>query len=189
MTLFRPARPPPEPLISLRPAGEIVPRSLIAAAGDALPSTIYGFILRHSLREQIYLVVVTLLSFICIIRLNCQRSSSTRQAGRTFLTILGIEFSRISYLVLLAFFSGLVLTGLVQVSPERAQCAASACWPPALRSLRAAVAPDAPLDRTAAGEIIAMLTAELEPVAVLSATPSRCWIAVSTLLTIFVFCS
>ena len=38
-------------------------RRLLPASDDALPSSIYGFILRYSFREQVYLVVVTLLSF------------------------------------------------------------------------------------------------------------------------------
>src|SRR6266404_5114725 len=65
MTLFRPRETAAgAPDFGLRGRLErLFPRSLVAAAGDVLPPTIYGFILRHSRREQIYLVVVTLLSF------------------------------------------------------------------------------------------------------------------------------
>src|ERR671928_1685347 len=82
----------------------LFPRGLVAAAGDALPSTIYGFILRYSLREQIYLVVVTLLSFpFLYYSLELPKVIINQAiAGKNFpWTIFGIEFSRISYLVLL----------------------------------------------------------------------------------------
>ena len=38
-------------------------RQLVEAAADVLDPSLYGFVLRYSLREQVYLVVVTLLSF------------------------------------------------------------------------------------------------------------------------------
>ena len=84
----------------------LFPRGLVAAAGDALPPTIYGFILRYSLREQIYLVVVTLLSFpFLYFSLELPKVIINQAiAGKNFpWTILVIEFGRISYLVLLCF--------------------------------------------------------------------------------------
>lgn len=44
-------------------ARRLWPRWLVQAAADTLEPSIYRFILRYSLRDQIYLVVVTLLSF------------------------------------------------------------------------------------------------------------------------------
>ena len=43
--------------------GRFFPTWLTRAVGDMLEPSIYRFILRYSLPEQIYLVVVTLLSF------------------------------------------------------------------------------------------------------------------------------
>ena len=108
MTLFRPRETAAgAPDFGLRGRLErLFPRSLVAAAGDALPPTIYGFILRHSRREQIYLVVVTLLSFpFLYYSLELPKVIINQAiAGKNFpWTILGIEFSRISYLVLLCF--------------------------------------------------------------------------------------
>ena len=106
MTLFRPREATAgAPDFGLRGRLErLFPRSLVAAAGDALPPTIYGFILRHSRREQIYLVVVTLLSFpFLYYSLELPKVIINQAiAGKNFpWTILGIEFDRISCLVLL----------------------------------------------------------------------------------------
>ena len=108
MTLFRSREAAPGPPdFGLRSRLErLFPRGIVAAAGDALPPTIYGFILRYSLREQIYLVVVTLLSFpFLYYSLELPKVIINQAiAGKNFpWTILGIEFSRISYLVLLCF--------------------------------------------------------------------------------------
>src|SRR4051812_12048249 len=58
--------PAPEPSRETKHAGlaaRLWPRWLVRAAGDALEPTIYRFILRYSMRDQLYLVVATLLSF------------------------------------------------------------------------------------------------------------------------------
>ena len=79
-------------------------RRLIAATGDALPSSIYGFILRYSLRDQVYLVVVTLLSFPFLYYSLELPKVIINQAigGKKFpQEIVGIELGQIPYLVLL----------------------------------------------------------------------------------------
>ena len=45
------------------PLPSVVRRLLPQNGTDGLAPSIYGYILHHSLREQIYLVVVTLISF------------------------------------------------------------------------------------------------------------------------------
>src|SRR5205809_2734005 len=115
MTLFRPREAAAgAPDFGLRSRLErLFPRSLIAAAGDALPSTIYGFILRYSLREQIYLVVVTLLSFPFLYYSLELPKLIINQAigGKNFpVEILGYSLGQIPYLVLLCgVFLALVL--------------------------------------------------------------------------------
>jgi ABC-type multidrug transport system fused ATPase/permease subunit len=79
-------------------------RRLIAGTGDALPSSIYGFILRYSLRAQVYLVVVTLLSFPFLYYSLELPKVIINQAigGKKFpQEIVGIELGQIPYLVLL----------------------------------------------------------------------------------------
>ena len=58
-----PATDPPGDGPRLALARRLWPRWLVQAAADTLEPSIYRFILRYSLRDQIYLVVVTLLSF------------------------------------------------------------------------------------------------------------------------------
>src|SRR3981189_3463635 len=106
MTLFRPRETAAgAPDFGLRGRLErLFPRSLVAAAGDARPPTIYGFILRHSRREQIYLVVVTLLSFPFLYYSLELPKVIINQAigGKKFpQEIVGIELGQIPYLFLL----------------------------------------------------------------------------------------
>jgi hypothetical protein len=65
MTLFRSAEAPARsPDLGIGGVlSKLFGRRLLPATEDALPPSTYGFILRYSLREQVYLVVVTLLSF------------------------------------------------------------------------------------------------------------------------------
>src|SRR5438876_12303573 len=115
MTLFRPREATAgAPDFGLRGRLErLFPRSLVAAAGDALPPTIYGFILRHSRREQIYLVVVTLLSFpFLYYSLELPKVIINQAiAGKNFpRELLGLELGQISYLgVLCGIFLALGL--------------------------------------------------------------------------------
>ena len=174
----------------------LFPRGLVAAAGDALPPTIYGFILRYSLREQIYLVVVTLLSFpFLYYSLELPKVIINQAiAGKNFpWTILGIEFGRISYLVLLCvvFLVFVLINGWFKYHLNVRKGRVGERM---LRRLRYDLYerllrfPMRHFDRTAAGEIIAMLTAELEPVGGFIGDAFALPIAqAGTLLTIFVF--
>src|SRR5215831_20602271 len=86
-------------------------RGLLPETGtDGLAPSIYGYILRYSLREQIYLVVVTLLSFpflyysLDLPKLIVNRAISGKEFPQQF---LGLELDQLSYLVLLC---GIFLT-------------------------------------------------------------------------------
>src|SRR5436190_2210536 len=198
MTLFRPRETAAgAPDFGLRGRLErLFPRSLVAAAGDALPPTIYGFILRHSRREQIYLVVVTLLSFpFLYYSLELPKVIINQAiAGRNFpWTILGIEFDRFAYLVLLCFVF-LVFVLINGWFKYHLNVRKGRVGERMLRRLRYDLFerllrfPMRHFDRTAAGEIIAMLTAELEPVGGFIGDAFALPIAqAGTLLTIFVF--
>jgi len=198
MTLFRPRETAAgAPDFGLRGRLErLFPRSLVAAAGDALPPTIYGFILRHSRREQIYLVVVTLLSFpFLYYSLELPKVIINQAiAGKNFpWTILGIEFDRFAYLVLLCFVF-LVFVLINGWFKYHLNVRKGRVGERMLRRLRYDLFerllrfPMRHFDRTAAGEIIAMLTAELEPVGGFIGDAFALPIAqAGTLLTIFVF--
>ena len=171
-------------------------RHLVAAAGDALPATIYGFILRYSLRDQIYLVVVTLLSFpFLYYSLELPKVIINQAiAGKDFpWTIFGIEFSRISYLVLLCVVF-LVLVLVNGAFKYHLNVRKGRVGERMLRRLRYDLYerllrfPLRHFDRTATGQIIAMLTAELEPVGGFIGDAFALPIAqAGTLLTIFLF--
>src|SRR5437868_2069181 len=198
MTLFRPRETAAgAPDFGLRGRLErLFPRSLVAAAGDALPPTIYGFILRHSRREQIYLVVVTLLSFpFLYYSLELPKVIINQAiAGKNFpWTILGIEFDRFAYLVLLCFvFLFFVLINgwfKYHLNVRKGRVGERM-----LRRLRYDLFhrllrfPMRHFDRTATGQTIAMLTAELEPVGGFIGDAFALPIAqAGTLLTTFVF--
>ena len=89
------------------------PRWLVQAAADSLESSIYRFILRYSLRDQVYLVVVTLLSFPFLYYSLELPKLIINQAigGKHFpVEIHGYSFDQIPYLVLLcSVFLALVL--------------------------------------------------------------------------------
>src|SRR5438128_12525196 len=79
-------------------------RQLAEAAADVLDPSLYGFVLRYSLREQIYLVVVTLLSFpFLYYSLELPKVIINHAiGGKNFpQDVLGFEFGQIPYLVLL----------------------------------------------------------------------------------------
>jgi len=198
MTLFRSRETPAGPPDSAIGAalGRLFGRRWAAAEGDALPPSIYGFILRYSLREQVYLVVVTLLSFPFLYYSLELPKVIINQAigGKDFpWEVLGIEFHRISYLVLLcSVFLVLVLINgwfKYHLNVRKGRVGERM-----LRRLRYDLFqrllrfPMHHFDRTATGEIIAMLTAELEPVGGFIGDAFALPIAqAGTLLTIFIF--
>jgi ABC-type multidrug transport system fused ATPase/permease subunit len=171
-------------------------RRLIAAAGDALPSSIYGFVLRYSLREQVYLVVVTLLSFPFLYYSLDLPKVIVNQAigGKNFpRDVFGIEFGQIPYLVLLCgvFLLLVLINGWFKYHLNVRKGRVGERM---LRRLRYELFhrllrfPMRHFDRTATGEIIAMLTAELEPVGGFIGDAFALPIAqTGTLLTIFIF--
>src|SRR5215469_7925616 len=82
-------------------------RSLLPARGtDGLDPTIYGYILHHSTREQVYLVVVTLLSFpflyysLDLPKVIVNRAISGKEFPQNFMEL---EFDQIPYLLVLCF--------------------------------------------------------------------------------------
>src|SRR2546421_7036352 len=198
MTLFRPRETAAgAPDFRLRGRLErLFPRSLVAAGAAAAPPPIYGFILRHSRREQICLVVVTLLSFpFLYYSLELPKVIINQAiAGKNFpWTIIGIEFDRFAYLVLLClvFLVFVLINGWFKYHLNVRKGRVGERM---LRRLRYDLFerllrfPMRHFDRTAAGEIIAMLTAELEPVGGFIGDAFALPIAQGgTLLTIFVF--
>src|SRR5437764_6079516 len=79
-------------------------RQLAEAAADVLDSSLYGFVLRYSLREQVYLVIVTLLSFpFLYYSLELPKVIINQAIGGKHFPqeFLGIELGQIPYLVLL----------------------------------------------------------------------------------------
>src|SRR5215475_15071997 len=87
-------------------------RLLPRSGMDGLDRSIYGYILHYSLREQIYLVIVTLLSFpFLYYSLDLPKQIVNHAiGGKEFpVSFLGIELEQIPYLlVLCAIFLGMV---------------------------------------------------------------------------------
>src|SRR5437016_480555 len=198
MTLFRPREATAgAPDFGLRGRLErLFPRSLVAAAGDALPPTIYGFILRHSRREQIYLVVVTLLSFpFLYYSLELPKVITNEAiAGKHFpREFLSLDLGQIPYLIALCgvFLTLVLINGWFKYHLNVRKGRVGERM---LRRLRYQLFqrllrfPMRHFDRTATGQIIAMLTAELEPVGGFIGDAFALPIAhAGTLLTIFIF--
>ena len=188
-----PAQPPDHGMGLL---AKLFGRRLAPATDDALPSSIYGFILRYSLREQVYLVVVTLLSFPFLYYSLELPKVIINQAigGKKFpQEILGIELGQIPYLVLLCSVF-LVLVLINGAFKYHLNVRKGRVGERMLRRLRYDLFerllrfPMRHFDRTATGEIIAMLTAELEPVGGFIGDAFALPIAqAGTLLTIFLF--
>jgi putative ABC transport system ATP-binding protein len=139
---------------------------------DGLDQTIYGYIVHYSLKEQIYLVVVTFLSFpFLYYSLDLPKQIVNHAiSGKEFpVNFLGIELKQIPYLlVLCAIFLGMVLINgwfKLHLNVKKGQVGERM-----LRRLRYQLYervlrfPSHHFDRTATGEIIAMMTGELEPV-------------------------
>jgi putative ABC transport system ATP-binding protein len=138
---------------------------------SALEPTLYRFILRYSRPEQLYLLLFTLVSFpflyysLDLPKLIVNRAIS----GKDFpLTFLGIKLNQIPYLlVLCGVFLLLVLINgwfKLHINIKKGQVGERM-----LRRLRYQLYervlrfPLHHFDRTAAGEVIAMMTGELEP--------------------------
>jgi putative ABC transport system ATP-binding protein len=172
-------------------------RGLLPQPGiDGLDPTIYGYILHHSKREQIYLVVVTLLSFpflyysLDLPKVIVNRAISGKEFPQEF---LGLEFDQIPYLLTLCcIFLALVLINgwfKLHLNVKKGQVGERM-----LRRLRYELYervlrfPLRHFDRTAPGQMIAMMTGELEPVGGFIGEAFALPISQGgTLLTIFVF--
>lgn len=139
----------------------------------ALEPTIYRFILRYSLKDQIVVVALTLASFpILYLTLELPKAIINHAInGRAFpQPLLGIELAQISYLAALcvAFLALVLLNGWLKY---RINVMKGRLGERMLRRLRYELYlrtlrfPLSHFSRIAAGEIIAMITSELEPVA------------------------
>ena len=184
-------------LKSLWPPLPSVMRRLLPQNGtDGLAPSIYGYILHHSLREQIYLVVVTLISFpflyysLDLPKLIVNRAISGKDFPQNF---MGWDFDQIPYLlVLCCIFLVLVLINgwfKLHLNVRKGQVGERM-----LRRLRYQLYervlrfPLHHFDRTATGQVIAMMTGELEPVGGFIGDAFALPISQGgTLLTIFVF--
>jgi putative ABC transport system ATP-binding protein len=185
---------------SLKAAWSPIPfslrRLLPNRGGDGLDASIYGYILHYSLKEQIYLVVVTLLSFpflyysLDLPKIIVNRAISGKEFPQKF---LGMEFEQIPYLLILCcIFLLLVLINgwfKLHINVKKGQVGERM-----LRRLRYQLYerllrfPLHHFDRTATGQIIAMMTGELEPVGGFIGEAYALPISQGgTLLTIFVF--
>src|SRR5579884_2402661 len=172
-------------------------RHLVSRAdSDALEPDIYRFILRYNLREQIYLVVVTLISLpffyysLDLPKLIINQAIGGKHFPHKF---FGIEFAQIPFLLLLCsiFLALVLISGWFKwhLNVRRGQAGERM-----LRRLRYRLFervlryPMRQFDRTATGEIVAMITAELEPIGGFIGEAFALPIAQGgTLLTILVF--
>src|ERR1700736_3349705 len=147
-------------------------RLLPQSGSDGLDPSIYGYILHYSLREQIYLVIATLLSFpFLYYSLDLPKQIVNNAiSGKHFpQNFLGFELEQIPYLlVLCGVFLVLVLINgwfKLHINVKKGQVGERM-----LRRLRYQLYervlrfPLHHFDRTATGQVIAMMTGELEPV-------------------------
>src|SRR6266851_1758960 len=154
------------------PLPSFLRRLLPEGRSDGLDPSIYGYILHYSLRDQIYLVIVTLLSFpFLYYSLDLPKQIVNNAiSGKHFpQNFLGFELEQIPYLlVLCGVFLVLVLINgwfKLHINVKKGQVGERM-----LRRLRYQLYervlrfPLHHFDRTATGEIIAMMTGELEPV-------------------------
>ncbi|MGH7048936.1 MAG: hypothetical protein ACREE2_21425, partial [Stellaceae bacterium] len=95
------------------PFAKLFGRLRPAGVNDGLEPSVYGFIMRYSWREQIYVVVMTLLSFpffyysLDLPKIIINRAISGKHFPQSF---LGLELNQVPYLVLLCvIFLTLVL--------------------------------------------------------------------------------
>jgi ABC-type multidrug transport system fused ATPase/permease subunit len=172
-------------------------RRLLPQTGpDGLDPTIYGYIVHYSWRDQIYLVVVTLLSFpflyysLDLPKLIINRAILGKEFPQHF---LGLALGQLPYLLLLCgVFLALILVNgwfKLHINVKKGQVGERM-----LRRLRYQLYervlrfPLSHFDRTATGQVIAMLTGELEPVGGFIGEAFALPISQGgTLLTVFVF--
>lgn len=154
------------------PLAGLLARVLPQGGPDGLEPKVYGFILRYSWREQIYVVVMTALSFpflyysLDLPRIIINRAISGKNFPQNF---LGLELRQIPYLLMLCgvFLALILINGWfkLHVNVKKGQLGERM-----LRRLRYELYerllrfPLHHFDRTATGQIVAMVTAELEPV-------------------------
>ena len=147
-------------------------RMLPQSEGEGLEPSVYGFILRFSWREQIYVVVMTLASFPFLYwSLDLPKQIINRAiSGKHFpQSYFGLELNQIPYLlVLCTVFLVLILVNgwfKLHINVKKGQLGERM-----LRRLRYELYqrvlrfPLHHFDRVASGQIVAMITAELEPV-------------------------
>jgi putative ABC transport system ATP-binding protein len=141
-------------------------------AGDGLEPSVYGFILRYSWREQIYVVVMTLASFPFLYwSLDLPKQIVNRAiSGKHFpQPYFGLELNQIPYLVALCvvFLALILINGWFKLHINVRK---GVLGERMLRRLRYELYqrvlrfPLHHFDRIAQGQIVAMITAELEPV-------------------------
>jgi len=154
------------------PLASLTRRLLPRAESDGLEPSVYGFILRYSWREQVYVVVMTLLSFPFLYwSLDLPKQIINRAiSGKHFpQAYFGLELNQIPYLLMLCtVFLALILVNgwfKLHVNVRKGQLGERM-----LRRLRYELYervlrfPLHHFDRVASGQIVAMVTAELEPV-------------------------
>src|SRR5271167_2870832 len=180
----------------LPPLPSFLRRILPESGPEGLDPSIYGYILHYSLREQIYLVVVTLFSFpflnysLELPKIIVNHAISGTEFPQKY---LGLELEQIPYLLLLCgvFLVFLLINGWfkLHINVKKGQVGERM-----LRRLRYELYerllrfPLHHFDRTAPGAIIAMMTGELEPVGGFVGEAFALPISQGgTLLTIFVF--
>jgi putative ABC transport system ATP-binding protein len=172
------------------------PRRLVPRAGaDAFAPSIYSFILQQSRREQIYLVIVTLLSLpFFYVSLQIPKYIVNAITGKTSSEeLFNLVIPQEPYLLLLcgAYLAFILINGWfkLHINVKKGQVGERT-----LRRLRYELYqrllrfPLHHFDRTAPGAVIAMMTGELEPVGGFIGEAFALPISQSgTLLTIFVF--
>ena len=139
---------------------------------DGLDPSVYGFILHYSWREQIYVVVMTLASFPFLYwSLDLPKQIINRAiSGKHFpQSYFGLELNQIPYLLVLCgvFLILILINGWfkLHINVKKGQLGERM-----LRRLRYELYqrvlrfPLHHFDRVASGQIVAMITAELEPV-------------------------
>jgi putative ABC transport system ATP-binding protein len=141
-------------------------------AGDGLEPSVYGFILRYSWREQVYVVLMTLASFPFLYwSLDLPKQIVNRAiSGKHFpQPYFGLELNQIPYLVALCvvFLALILINGWFKLHINVRK---GVLGERMLRRLRYELYqrvlrfPLHHFDRIAQGQIVAMITAELEPV-------------------------
>jgi putative ABC transport system ATP-binding protein len=154
------------------PQFPFVRRLLPPRTGDGLEPSVYGFIIRYSWRDQIYVVAMTLLSFPFLYwSLDLPKQIINRAiSGKHFpQSYFGLELQQIPYLLVLCgmFLTLILINGWfkLHVNVKKGQLGERM-----LRRLRYELYervlrfPLHHFDRVASGQIVAMITAELEPV-------------------------